>query len=160
MASRLEQAIEQGSGSEIKQAGIDYLREHRNWYGRYSRIYMWIWNGFTISIIIIGAVAAILAAIRKGVATPNIWIEWALIILPAVSALLASVLAQFRTRDLWQLREMGRIASEELVARAYAIDAADAKSAAKDIVGLRLLAHQIERDQTIGFFGEPMKPTG
>jgi hypothetical protein len=115
---------------------------------------MWLWNSATASIVVISAATAILAAWNRP------YLQWLNILLPAISTVLGTLLMQFRMRDMWQLREMGRIASEELVAEAHLMDVGKVEDATKTAIALRMRAHQIERDQATQFFAEPPNKEG
>jgi len=137
-----------GSPVEIREAALAYLRTHRKWYVFWSRVYTHIWNIATFLIIVIGALTSILTAYGE-ISKPL------LIVLPAISSLLGALLVQFRFRDVWRLRELGRISTEELICEAYLIPQNDRAEALKAAINLRLQAHKLERDQLSEFFGEP-----
>lgn len=83
---------------------------------------------------------------------------WVIIVLPAVSALLSTLLLQFRVRDMWQLRDEGRIATELLICKAHLIPTETREIALKSAMELRIAAIELERDQSRRFFsviGQP-----
>ena len=145
-AKTFEAALNEGS-QEIRSATLSYLRSHRLWYAFWSRVYTLTWNITTFSIIVLGALTSILTA--AGVQNKAL-----LITLPAVSSLLGAFLIQFRLRDVWRLRELGRIAVEELICQAYLIPTDSPEVALKEAIRLRLRTHKLERDQLSEFFGE------
>ena len=110
---------------------------------------MWIWNSATTAIVVLGAATAVVSALGEFSGQKIITI-----ILPAISSFLGTVLIQFRVRELWQVREVGRISSEELIARAYTIPISDRDSALAAATALRLDAHKIEREQAAQFFAQ------
>jgi hypothetical protein len=120
------------------------------WYAFWSRACTWTWNIATFSIIVLGALTSILQAF--GGADRIL-----LVTLPAISALLGAFLVQFKLRDIWRLREIGRITIEELICRAYMIPSDDAAKALEAAIQLRLCAHQLERDQLSEFFGAAIR---
>jgi hypothetical protein len=136
-----------GDSSEIREAALSYLRSHRSWYAFWSRAYTLTWNVATFAIIVLGALTSILTAY-------DVKNRALLIILPAVSSLLGAFIIQFRLRDAWRLRELGRIAVEELICEAYLIPIEDRGVALREAFRLRLCAHKLERDQLSEFFGE------
>ena len=152
--SPLEQAIQNGDANQVRNTAISYLRTHRDWYNWYSEFYKWVWNGATLLIILLSALTAIIASGTKDASPPVAWAQWSLIILPAVATFLGALIAQFRVRDLWQIREAGRIKAEELVCSGLGIDVSDPKVAVAEALRLRGLAHQLEREQATGFFAE------
>jgi hypothetical protein len=141
-----EAALSQES-PQIREATLAYLRSHRSWYASCSRAYTLIWNISNLSIIVLGALSSILFA--YGTANKVL-----LTTLPALSSLLGAILIQFKLRDVWRLRELGRIAVEELICQAYLIPLDDRDAALKAAVELRLLVHKLERDQLSEFFGQ------
>jgi hypothetical protein len=142
------------TASDIRMAAISYLRTHRKWYARWSRFYSVTWNVATMLIVLLGALSSILTAAQRDFPVPS----WVLITLPAVSSLLAALLIQFKLKDSCRVREAGRIASEELICRAYLIPTDDPKRALEVAVGLREAAHQLEREQLIDFLAENARP--
>lgn len=137
------------TGPEIKQAALGYLRTHRKWYARWSLFYSFAWNGATLLIVILGALSSILTATQ-----PSQVPHWLLITLPAVSSLLAAVLMQFRLKDACRLRELGRIATEELICKAHLIPTDVKREALVAAITLREAAHRLEREQLVEFLAD------
>jgi hypothetical protein len=133
---------------QIREVTLAYLRSHRSWYAFWSRTYTLTWNIATFSIIVLGALTSILTAFGQVS-------KILLIILPAISSLLGAFLVQFRLRDMWRLREMGRIAVEELICKAYLLPVDDPQTALKEAIELRLNVHKLERDQLSEYFRQP-----
>ena len=148
----LDAALEGGS-KEIRQATLSYLNSHRAWYATWSNVLTWTWSVATFAIIVLGALTSILTA--SGSENKIL-----LITLPAVSSLLGALLVQFRMRDVWRLRELGRIAAEELICKAYLIPVDDSKTALQAALDIRREAHKLERDQMSEFFSEPSTSVG
>jgi hypothetical protein len=137
------------SAGKIRKACIDELTEHYEWYERSKSRYGRVWRISTLIVICLSGVTTV--AVASGVAGS----ENGRIYFGAISALttaLSSVLAAFATQEIWQLRESGRIAISDLLARACLIGD-DSKTAIQDAVRLMHEAHQIEEAQARGHFG-------
>ena len=133
---------------KIRSAMVGYIRTHRDWYERSSATYGSIFNFGNVLIIAFGAAASILAAGNfDGPAS-----KAAIVLLPALSSLIATILSQFRVRDIWRLREVGRIEAEALAARAMAIPVNAETDTYQEALKVRQLAHELERAQMAEFF--------
>jgi hypothetical protein len=132
----LQEALDGNDAKDIRQASLNYLRTHRAWYATWSNLLTWTWNIATFSIIILGALTSILTALGSADKT-------LLIALPAISSLLGALLVQFRMRDVWRLRELGRIATEELICKAYLIPVDDRQAALQAAIDVRLQAQDV-----------------
>lgn len=77
----------------------------------------------------------------------------AVAIISAAATAFSTLLATFATRDLWQLRENGRIATNDLISRACLIPETDSQVALQEAVKLLNEAHKLEEAQAKGFFG-------
>lgn len=139
-------------GAAIQNKILGYLRTHRKSYIGGNLRFGVMWNLINLSVILLSALTSILAALKN----PNLQ-NW-IIILPATSALLSTILLQFRIRDLWQLRDEGRIEIELLICKAHLIPIKDRQDALEAAMKLRTAAHELERDQSRRFFsvlGQP-----
>ncbi len=141
--------IFEGSSEEIKRGAIAYLQTHRRWYAHWATFYGKLWNVLTCSVIALSALASILSAYGSGV--DKIYPT----VTAALSALFGTILVQYRVRDMWQLREQGRIDAEKLVANALLIPTSDEDATLRAAVSLRLDAHTLESEQNKRYFGEP-----
>jgi hypothetical protein len=141
---------------EIRHAALSYLRTHRNWYARWSSFYSIAWNISTLLVVVLGASTSILAA--SGDVLPKD-VRVLVIVLPAISSLLAALLIQFKLREMCHLREMGRLACEDLICKAYRISPDhEPRSALELAIHLREAAHQLERNQLAEFMSERWAP--
>lgn len=133
---------------EIKRQALRDLRTHRNWYARSSRVNQYLWNFLTLGIIVLSGLSSLFSA--YGTVVP----QWLPVVSSALVALFGTIIVQFRIRDVWQLREQGRIEAEMLVAEAHLIDITDEVSTLKQAVALRKRAHALEMKQLNQFFVE------
>lgn len=135
---------------ELRKAAVYYAEHHSYWYETQSNRMGVLWNYLTFAIIVLSAISSIVTAYNADPA-----LRWIPATLSALSAFCAAYLTQFRVRDLWQIREAGRIDAEKLVAKAQAIPIEDPKSTFEQAIALRLELHELERDQTQQFFAVP-----
>ncbi|MBY5334736.1 DUF4231 domain-containing protein [Rhizobium leguminosarum] len=131
---------------EIKRQALRDLRTHRNWYARYSRVNQYLWNFLTLGIVVLSGLSSLFSA--YGTVIP----QWLPMATSALVALFGTLIVQFRIRDVWQLREQGRIEAEMLVAEAHLIDITDELTTLKQAVALRKRAHALEMKQLNQFF--------
>ncbi|NTF82460.1 DUF4231 domain-containing protein [Rhizobium rhizogenes] len=138
------------TAEELRKAAVKYAQIHSDWYGAQSRRMARNWNNITFATIVLSAVSSVTAAYNLGA-------EYRFIpaILSAGAALCAAYLTQFRVRDLWQIREAGRIAAEKLVAKAQSVSVDDPQRSYEQAIALRLELHDLERNQTDQFFAVP-----
>lgn len=136
------------SPQELRQAIIEYAQLHSNWYRKQARRMSYSWNYVTFATIVLSAISSVLAAYDLG--SEYRWIPAGL---AAAAGLCAAYLTQFRVRDLWQIRENGRIFTEKLVAKAQTLDAQHLSYS--EIVALRVELHDLELDQMHQFFAVP-----
>lgn len=146
-------AITGDDPKSAREATIDFVKAHRNWYAKWASIYEKQWNFYTSAIIILSAATSIVSAAGPGEIT-----RWTSVGLSALSALLATILVQFRIRDLWQIREQGRIEAEEIIARAYLMPSLDIEAARKAAVEIKIETHRLEKKQARQFFSAPPLP--
>lgn len=132
---------------EIKKQTLRDLRLRRNWYARSSRVNQYLWNFLMLGIIVLSGLSSLLSAYD---AAPN-WLPMAT---SALAALFGIIIVQFRVRDVWQLREQGRIDAEKLAAEGHLIDIIDSPTALQQSVALRKRAHALEMKQLNQFFVE------
>jgi hypothetical protein len=127
-------------------------------YDRESVKYQRLFNFLTLSVILLGFLTSVLAAVQKQevIKYYSAYVGWSLIVLPFLSSLIATVLTQFRIREKFNLREDARLKANELVTKAR-IRFAAAKEE-KDYTALhQWLADEIYRlqiKQKMGFFGQ------
>lgn len=131
---------------EIKRQALRDLRTHRNWYARSSRVNQYLWNFLTLGIIVLSGLSSLFSA--YGTIIP----QWLPMATSALVALFGTIIVQFRIRDVWQLREQGRVEAEMLVAEAHLIDITDELATLKQAVALRKRAHALEMKQLNQFF--------
>jgi hypothetical protein len=145
-------------GRAIQRKILDYLRSHRKAYIGGNVRFGVLWNVLSFSVIVLSALTSILAAFKEG--SPNSIPSFVLVILPAASALLSTFLLQFRIRDLWQLRDEGRIEIERLICKAHLIPTEDRKTALERAMELRAAAIELEFNQSRRFFSVLERPQG
>jgi hypothetical protein len=132
---------------EIKKQTLRDLRMRRNWYARSSRVNQYLWNFLMLGIIVLSGLSSLLSAYD---AVP----KWLPMATSALAALFGIIIVQFRIRDVWQLREQGRIEAEMLAAEGHLIDIIDSPTALQQSVALRKRAHALEMKQLNQFFVE------
>ncbi|WP_439616420.1 DUF4231 domain-containing protein [Shinella sp.] len=138
------------SPKDLRQAVVEYAQLHSKWYENQARKMSNSWNYITFSTIVLSAISSVLAAYDLG--SDYRWLPAGL---SAAAGLCAAYLTQFRVRDLWQIRETGRIAAEKLVAKAQAVDVSDQSSIYASTIALRVELHNLEQEQTDQFFAVP-----
>ncbi|MGO9356976.1 MAG: hypothetical protein ACLP1D_04785, partial [Xanthobacteraceae bacterium] len=148
-------------GAAIQRKTLEYLRTHRKSYIGGNLRFGLAWNVLSFSVIVLSALTSILAALKANENVPS----WLIIVLPALSALLSTFLLQFRIRDLWQLRDEGRIEIELLICKAHLIPTESRDAALNAAMELRTGAIKLELDQSRRFFsviGQPatVRPSG
>jgi hypothetical protein len=127
------------------------LEKHAEWYskdaGRQRKIYL----SLTFSVMIGSALTALLVAMdfaSKGDAAKAL-----VVALPLLTGLFTTILGQFNVRDVWKLREMGRIDALALRDRVRALP-----TAATDVEMRTALLpfeqekSELERQQALAFF--------
>ncbi|MBV9079176.1 MAG: DUF4231 domain-containing protein [Methylobacteriaceae bacterium] len=134
------------SGAERRRELIDKLVEWERWYEGQSNLYGGIWNTFTIAAIVLAALTSLFAALGKG----EDW-KLAMIVMPALAALLTTLIVQFRVRENWKLREIGRLELAELVNEARTLSENDPEIRVKSRELVRK-ALTIDRAQATAFF--------
>ncbi|SCB50535.1 Protein of unknown function [Rhizobium miluonense] len=137
---------------EIRKAAVDYAKCHSHWYEVQSRRMGELWNYITFSTIVLSAISSVVSAYNHDP-------EWRFIPagLSALATFCAAYLTQFRVRDLWQIRESGRIDAEKLVAKAQLIGTAQNGAPFAEAIALRQELHDLELAQTEQFFVVPKK---
>jgi hypothetical protein len=133
---------------EVKRQALRDLRLRRNRYARSSRVNQYLWNFLTLGIIVLSGLSSLFSAYDTVVP------RWLPMATSAVVALFGIIIVQFRIRDVWQLREQGRIEAEMLVAEGHLIDIIDSPTALQQAVALRKRAHALEMKQLNQFFVE------
>lgn len=146
-----------GNGTPRQQL-IEQLKVRREWYRQARRLYNTLWNSFTLLIVICTAAASIVAALNYGKLSSEA-LQILMVVLPAIASLLSTILVQFRVRENWQLRELGRLDIEELLLEAQRLqDSNDAQTQAA-IDKLHARALEISRRQASEFFAYLSKST-
>ncbi|TAX65035.1 hypothetical protein ELI00_34480 [Rhizobium ruizarguesonis] len=133
---------------EIKMQTLRDLRTHRNGYARSSKFNQYLWNFLTLGIIVLSGLSSLFSA--YGPVVP----QWLPMATSALVALFGTIMVQFRVRDVWQLREQGRIEAEILVADAHLIDITDNLATLKRAAVIRKRAHALEMKQLNQLFVE------
>jgi hypothetical protein len=133
--------------SDIQAETVRQLNEHVVWYARWSRFYGIAFNGGTLLSIFFSTATSIIVAMK----VEKYYLG---IILPATSAMIGTLLIHFRVRDIWRLRENGRIKADRLIIFAHAMpdDPVDSKKAQLELL---VAANKLEEDQVEGFFSDP-----
>lgn len=140
---------------QIRLAAIAFADQHRAWYENQSDNMGNIWNYVTFATIVLSALSSVLVAYNL-----SDGYRWIPALLSALAAFCAAFLTQFRVRDLWQIREAGRIDAEKLVAKAQLLGLKQSTYAVfHEAVSLRHELHDLERDQTQQFFAIPKSST-
>ncbi|RXT19877.1 hypothetical protein B5P46_25495 [Rhizobium leguminosarum] len=133
---------------ETKRQTLRDLRIHRNGYARSSKVSQHLWNFLTLGIIVLSGLSSLFSA--YGPVVP----KWLPMTASALVALFGVIMVQFRVRDVWQLREQGRIEAEMLVADAHLIETTDNLATLKQAVALRKRAHALDMKQLNQLFVE------
>ena len=138
---------------------IDHVyKKYREDYDEESVMYQNLFNYLTISVIFLGFLTSVLAAIQKHGLINNYseYIGWILIVLPFISSLIVTILTQFRIKEKFILREDARLKANDLYTKARI-----RFSAAKDEKDYTLLhewladeIYQLQLNQKTGFFGQ------
>lgn len=90
------------------------IREHYHWYERAKSLSRNLFYIFQVLSLVCGFAAAALASIDFDEPRPP-WAKPALILLPLLASTLASIIHQFSWRELYELREQGRIELKEML---------------------------------------------
>ncbi len=135
--------------TEIRRAVIEELGEHYTWYDKSQKRLSAVWVIGTICIVLLGTVTTLAVALGWSQSDRGRII---VAVISAATTALSTLLATFATRDLWQLRENGRIAANDLIARACLIPDNDNQAALQEAVRLLNDAHKLEEAQAKGFF--------
>lgn len=130
---------------------VKKLQAHSDWYredaGVYRSYFLWL----TFCVLIGSLITSLLVAIdfaQKGQAAKTL-----VIALPLLTGLCTTILGQFNVRDVWKLREMGRIdalAMREKV-RAMPTAATDVEMRTA-LLPFEQEMHDLERRQALAFF--------
>ncbi|MBB4214627.1 hypothetical protein FHT79_001782 [Rhizobium sp. BK212] len=135
---------------QLRKATVKYAQGHSRWYDVRSRRMKALWNNITLATIVLSAISSVFSAY-------NLDPKLRLIptVLSALATFCAAYLSQFRVRDMWQIRETGRIDAERLVAKAQLIGTTNENSAFIQAVALRNELHDLEQDQSQQHFIVP-----
>lgn len=138
------------SGGEIKKRDFrNDLKKDLGWYQKWKIWLGLIWNLGTILIISLGAISSFLV-----LAAPDNdhFTKYFAASLTSTSALITAALSQFRVRDLWQLRENGRLETMELLDALRLVDVSDPAKAEQALAPLRARRRELTRQQAQSFF--------
>ncbi|MBY5606430.1 DUF4231 domain-containing protein [Rhizobium leguminosarum] len=135
---------------QLRKATVEYAQGHSRWYDVRSRRMKALWNNITFATIVLSAISSVVSAYNE-----NLELRWIPAVLSAFATFCAAYLSQFRVRDMWQIRETGRIDAERLVAKAQLIGTTNENSAFIQAVALRNELHDLELDQTQQHFIVP-----
>jgi hypothetical protein len=138
------------TAEEIKIACIGDLEDMRRWYAQSMARNGVVWMTLNLSIIALSATTTI--AVALGLDKNDSFGRVIVAAMPALVTLFSSILVQFRTRETWQLREMGRIEFTDLINRARFIPTENYNKTVEDVVKLLRESQRIERVQATGFF--------
>jgi hypothetical protein len=138
---------------ELRKATVDYAQCHSRWYAIRSERFKASWNYITFATIVLSASSSVISAYNQ-----EIKFRWIPALLAALATFCAAYLSQFRVRDLWEIREKGRIDAERLVAKAQLIGISKENPAFAEAIALRVELHDLELDQTEQYFVLPRNP--
>lgn len=137
---------------QLRKATVDYAKCHSHWYHVRSHRMKALWNYITFLTIVLSALSSVISAYNL-----DLSLRWLPAGLSALATFCAAYLSQFRVRDMWQIRETGRIDAERLVAKAQLIGTAKGNTAFAEAIALRNELHDLELDQTQQFFIVPKR---
>lgn len=145
---------EQGGPREtLSQFVASLHRDYEIWYAksvrRVNRSY-WI---LQMTVLLSGFATSVLGAlIQKENVT---WFRWIIVAVPAIGSLAAAFLLQFRTYELWRLREQGRIGFQDLAITGQRLLAAASSDQQCSEIHAQLQARttEIEQSQSSSYFG-------
>ncbi|CAN5153685.1 hypothetical protein BH10PSE8_BH10PSE8_21950 [soil metagenome] len=138
------------SVGEIKKRDFrDELKKDQGWYRKWKIWLGLLWNVGTILIISLGAISSFL--VLAGTAETQIG-KYLVASLTSISAVITAALSQFRVRDLWQLRENGRLEMMELLDALRLVDISDPAKAEQALAPLRARRRELTRQQAQSFF--------
>jgi hypothetical protein len=122
------------------------IRQHHQWYQKAKNTNRNLYYAFQILSLLCGFAASTLAAVDPS------WGRTGLILLPILASILASLIHQFSWRELYELREQGRIDMEELLLETKHSRPTnlDGMTALEADVHRRLI--EVSRRQASGFF--------
>ncbi|MGO7438908.1 DUF4231 domain-containing protein [Rhizobium ruizarguesonis] len=138
---------------QLRQATVEYAQSHSNWYAIRSETMKASWNYVTFATIVLSASSSVISAYND-----DLKLRWIPALLAALATFCAAYLSQFRVRDLWEIREKGRIDAERLVAKAQLIGISKENPAFAQAIALRNELHDLELDQTQQFFVDAKNP--
>ncbi|MBP2442854.1 DUF4231 domain-containing protein [Rhizobium leguminosarum] len=138
---------------QLRRATVDYAQSHSRWYAIRSQRMKASWNYITFATIVLSASSSVISAYNQDTK----W-RWIPALLAALATFCAAFLSQFRVRDLWEVREKGRIDAERLVAKAQSIGIPKDNLAFAEAIALRNELHDLELDQTQQCFVVPRNP--
>ena len=136
-------------GETRREELISKCRSWEHWYRWWSDIYAALWHAATTAVIVLTALTSLLVALNLGQAY-----KWQIVSLSAIAGLLTTFSVQFRLKENWQLREMGRLEVLALTVEARSLRASDPDLREKAFaIEQRLI--NIDRAQA-GFFFETL----
>jgi hypothetical protein len=134
-----------------KEEFICRLDRFHDWYARAKNFYGTTWYAGGLAAAVLGALTSILVAL--GFAGQPGWRRSITIVLPALAALISTALVQFRVREIWELREIGRIDVLRLEAAAERIPETNAQEILDEIYALEIRLIDVEQRQAQSFYG-------
>jgi hypothetical protein len=137
---------------ETRRKILSYLREQRRYYVEGNERYQHLWNWLNIGAVCLSFAGSILAALSF--IEEFLFFQILAVFLPAAAGACSTALIQFRIRELWQLRDDGRMEMEYLICRAHmvGVGATDKTKVYEEALELRQEAHDLERRQSAQFF--------
>ena len=152
--------------------------DYEVWYAKSVRRVNRAYWMLQMTVLLSGFLTSVVAAAVAIQALASWW-RWVLVAMPAVGFLAAACLLQFRTYELWRLREQGRIAFQDLAIAGQRLLAAAKTDNECSVIhkDLQKSATEIEQTQCVSFFGlisadfvskyqstsepnQPLQPTG
>jgi hypothetical protein len=135
-----------------KERLLTRLEKYRDWYERDKRRMAFGLFALQSVAMVCAFGASLIAALITDAATWTMYGKPAAIVLPALAGLAGVLITQFKLREIFELREKGRIDVEELRHRARALQTDVAEQFAQERLAIELNLVAIEREQAKGFF--------
>jgi hypothetical protein len=152
--------------------------DYEVWYAKsVRRVNRWYWI-LQMAVLLSGFLTSVVAAVVEQQTFAS-WGKWVLVVMPAVGSLAAACLLQFRTYELWRLREQGRVAFQDLAITGQRLFPAAKTDEERSAIhaDLQKKATEIEQTQNDSYFGlfradfiskyepaarpnQPLQPTG
>lgn len=149
MTSLQESPQQLSSGETKKRDFRDELRKDQKWYRAWKVRFGLLWNVGTLAVMALGAIASLLVLADTTATTEG---KILVASLTTASAIITAVLSQFRIRELWQLRENGRLEIMEILDALRLVDVSDPAKAEEALAPLRARRRELSRQQAQSFF--------